>query len=134
MFLIQFSEWLLLAGCGRSRQAVPDPLRSLAVLYGHVDDRLNPVLLRIENEGCIVAIAVFRSRSWGAVASPTVAQCSSMKFVYLIRLRGSKGQMKAFSGNHDFRHSFQAQLIVTTFIPVSHGFIVSKDLDVSQGF
>jgi len=57
-----------------------------------------------------------------------------MEFVYLVWRSSRKRQVEAVSGNYDLRYAFQAQLIVTTFIPVAHGFVVSKDLDVPQGF
>jgi len=59
-----------------------------------------------------------------------MAQRSGMEFVYLISLLRRKGQVKAFSRNRHVLCKFQAQLIVTTFIPVADSFIIGKDLGV----
>lgn len=130
------SERPLLAESRPIVASANDPLRSFAVrlLGSYVDDRFNPILLGNKNEGCIVAIAIFWPRPWCAIAPTTVAQRSGMEFVHLIRLRRGEGQVKAFSGNHHVLCKFQAQLIVTTFVPVAHSFVVSKDLDIPQRF
>jgi hypothetical protein len=52
--------------------------------------------------------------------------------MYLTRSSGCKGQMKALARYDDLLCTFQAQLVVTSLIPVAHCAVVSEDLGVPQ--
>lgn len=90
-------------------------------LAGRVEDRLDMMAVRIDDEGGIIMRTIVRPRARSAVVTAAMSKCRRMKSRDASTIRGGQGQMKARTRRPlPFRAKFYRKLVAATGNPVAH--------------
>jgi len=95
-------------------------------LWGRVDDRFDPVPVRIDEEGRVVMWPVVRARAGHAVVGAPDAQCGGVEGIDSGARRGRKRQMKAVARRCRLGAKLQAKQVVVVDEAVANRGVVFK--------